>query len=89
MRIPEALIVRVESHSFKEIEVRTLVSCRLPRDSSHRFPPLTGVEEGFEKKREMYLSEQSWVTELGTAIGVHGGPGTLVVSLQELREPGS
>ncbi len=33
--------------------------------------------------------EQSWVTELGTAIGVHGGPGTLVVSLQELREPGS
>jgi len=31
---------------------------------------------------------QSWVTELGTAIGVHGGPGTLVASLQEAREPG-
>ncbi len=31
---------------------------------------------------------QSWVTELGTAIGVHGGPGTLVASLQEVRETG-
>jgi len=27
--------------------------------------------------------EQAFVTEIGTALGVHGGPGTLVVALQE------
>ena len=26
-------------------------------------------------------------TELGTAFGVHGGPGTVVVSIQPWREP--
>lgn len=26
--------------------------------------------------------ELAFVTEIGTALGVHGGPGTLVVSLQ-------
>ncbi len=31
----------------------------------------------------------SWVTELGTALGVHGGPGTIAVAFQEYREPGS
>lgn len=29
--------------------------------------------------------EQAFVTEIGTALGVHGGPGTLVVSLQKNR----
>lgn len=29
--------------------------------------------------------EQAFVTEIGTALGVHGGPGTLVVSLQQNR----
>ena len=50
-------------------------------------------EEAEELRRRLEARldrvEQSWVTELGTAIGVHGGPGTLVASLQELREPGS
>jgi len=29
--------------------------------------------------------EQGFVTEIGTALGVHGGPGTLVVSLQKME----
>ena len=29
--------------------------------------------------------ESSYVTELGSALGVHAGPGALVVSLQEYR----
>ena len=31
--------------------------------------------------------ERSWLVPLGTAIGVHGGPGTLVVGLQEYAAP--
>ncbi len=30
---------------------------------------------------------ESWVTDLGAAIGVHGGPGTLVAAIQEYRPP--
>lgn len=33
--------------------------------------------------------ERSLITEIGTALGAHGGPGTLVVALQELGNSGS
>ena len=37
-----------------------------------------------ELERRMPGLEQAFVTDVGTALGVHGGPGTLVVSLQRI-----
>ena len=37
-----------------------------------------------ELQRRIPRLEQAFVTEIGTALGVHGGPGTLVVALQRL-----
>lgn len=39
-------------------------------------------------KAELPNTEKTYVTDLGTAFGVHGGPGTLVVSVQHYSPPG-
>jgi DegV family protein with EDD domain len=39
-------------------------------------------------RQELAGIQEVWVTQLGTALGVHGGPGTLVVALQEGYESG-
>lgn len=50
----------------------------------HADAPAAAAELLAALARRMPGLEQAFVTEIGTALGVHGGPGTLVVALQRL-----
>ncbi|NHA13829.1 DegV family protein [Thioalkalivibrio sp. XN279] len=50
----------------------------------HANAPEAAAELLAELQARLPGLEQAFVTEIGTALGVHGGPGTLVVALQRL-----
>ena len=71
------------------------VGRRLKPDVSYRMS--VGHAEAMERAKRLEAAligvvpniEASYFTEIGTALAVHGGPGTIVVAFQEYEAPAS
>lgn len=69
------------------------IAARLPSDAKWRIAIGHGMCRGEAEELERLLRDRvpnivrSSITELGSALGAHGGPGTIVVGVQRYRRP--
>jgi DegV family protein with EDD domain len=69
------------------------IARRVPKDRELRFSIGHAMcreqadDLAFLLRRQLPLVSDSGITNLGSAVGVHGGPGTLVVGIQEYFNP--